>query len=229
MARHYLFQSHYDKSGKLKPKFRETKNFVGVNSVVDLSGLSDKDLETYIKQTVPKVNRRFKKLSGNKWRLFSEFYNDFKEISGMSETTKSGNFSAKTKRKTRSELLQQARNLFRVNVITESERDVEEEVERNITDIFKEPRFTADTLSKLQENQEVIVQMAQDNWDLIYEILGSDRINSLGQIYGKNSDGFYNAVIQETSDELDVRDEQEKQEILNYWKTPELSGGESWR
>lgn len=187
-----------------------------------LRRMTDTELSKYIRNGAKVVNdrkKRFEKVLDSMEQQFSEFLYEYKNLTmnvydGERETISSG--TAKLSRK---EKLNVARAINVLSHIEETPKQVKSEVQLNIRDIFKEPRITAEILSRLTDEQ--IIAIGRDNADFILNILGSERVNYLHYWYKDDTAGAYKQMIQECSDFLDEVDEAEKEKQLEKWHFPE--------
>lgn len=193
---------------------RKSKYAVGVQK---LRQFSDSELREYVRKGAKAVNQKardYKKALDEQEQNFSEFLTDYSEISDMI-----GGIKGATKGKTRQELLQTAYAINRLSEITESPKQVKEEMKVTIRDIFKEPRVTKLILDKLLDEQ--IIQIGRDNINFIINTLGSQRINELAKYHDEETSEFYKQLINEVSDELDKYDEEAKLQELKEWTFPQ--------
>lgn len=193
---------------------RKSKYAAGVQT---LRQFSDSELREYVRKGAKAVNQKardYKKALDKQEQNFSEYLTDYSEISEIT-----GGIKGATKGKTRQELLQTAYAINRLSEITESPKQVKEEMKVTIRDIFKEPRVTKLILDKLLSEQ--IIQIGRDNIDFITKTLGSSRINELSKYHDEETAEFYKQLILEVSDELDKYDEQAKLQELKGWTFPE--------
>ena len=182
---------------------RKSKYAVGVQT---LRQFTDEEIREYVRKGAKSVNQKardYRKALDNQEQNFSEFLTDYQELSEML-----GGIRGATKGKTRQELLQTAYTINRLSEIAESPKQVKEQMQVNIRDIFKEPRVTELILNKLLDEQ--IIQIARENIDFITNTLGSSRINELSKYHDEETGVFYKQLILEVSDELDKYDEKAK-------------------
>lgn len=196
----------------------KSKYAVGVNSI---RTMNDSELDKFIKLGTKNINSRFKRntqLLGKK-AVFSEFIDAFNETSGRfyGETR---NFSGAVKGKTRSEKQQIAYAINLLSSIDETVRDVEEEYKENLDNIFGNPEITKKVLDSLENDK--VIQMGRDNMEIIYDILGSDRVNSAAQKFGNDSYNFYYELITNTSEIMnEYLDPEEIEKVVKKWDYPE--------
>lgn len=193
---------------------RKSKYAVGVQT---LRQFSDNELREYVRKGSKAVNQKardYRKSLDKQEQNFSEFLTDYNEVSEMI-----GGIKGATKGKTRQELLNTAYAINRLSEITETPKQVKQEMKVTIRDIFKEPRVTQLILNKLLDEQ--IIQIGRDNIDFIINTLGSQRINELAKYHDEETAEFYKQLINEVSDELDKYDEQAKLQELEEWIFPQ--------
>lgn len=193
---------------------RKSKYAVGVQK---LRQFTDSELREYVRKGAKAVNQKardYRKSLDKQEQNFSEYLTDYEEITEIT-----GGIKGATKGKTRKELLQTAYAINRLSEITESPKQVKEEMQVTIRDIFKEPRVTKLILDKLLSEQ--IIQIGRDNIDFITNTLGSPRINELSKYHDEDTAEFYKQLILEVSNELDKYDEQAKLQELKEWVSPE--------
>lgn len=187
-----------------------------------LRRMTDTELSKYIRNGAKVVNdrkKRFEKVLDSTERQFSEFLYEYKNLTaniydGERETISSG-----TAKLTRKEKLNIARAINVLSHIEETPKQVKSEVQLNIRDIFKEPRVTAEILSRLTDSQ--IIEIGRDNADFILNVLGSERVNYIHNYYKSDTKEAYKQMIQECSDFLDDVDESEKEKQLENWHYPD--------
>lgn len=193
---------------------KKSKYAVGVQK---LRQFSDEELREYVRKGAKAVNQKardYRKALDEQEQNFSEFLTDYSEITEII-----GGIKGATKGKTRQELLQTAYAINRLSEITESPKQVREEMKVTIRDIFKEPRVTKLILDKLLDKQ--IIQIGRDNIDFIRDILGSNRVNEVSKYHDEETAEFYKQLILEVSDELDKYDETAKIKEVENWSFPE--------
>lgn len=193
---------------------KKSKYAVGVQT---LRQFTDEELREYVRKGSKAVNQKvrdYRKALDKQEQNFSEFLTDYEEISNMI-----GGIKGAIKGKSRQELLQTAYAINRLSEITESPKQVKEQMQVTIRDIFKEPRVTQLILNKLLDKQ--IIQIGRDNIEFIKNTLGSKRINELAQYQDEETAEFYKQLIFEVSDELDKYDEKAKLQELKEWTFPE--------
>lgn len=193
---------------------RKSKYAVGVQT---LRQFSDSELREYVRKgskAVKQKARDYRKALDKQEQNFSEFLTDYNEVSEMI-----GGISGAVKGKTRQDLLQTAYAINRLSEITESPKQVKQEMQVTIRDIFKEPRVTQLILDKLLDEQ--IIQIGRDNIDFITNTLGSQRLNELAKYHDEDTAEFYKQLINEVSDELDKYDEKAKIKEVENWTFPE--------
>lgn len=193
---------------------RKSKYAVGVQK---LRQFSDSELREYVRKGAKAVNQKardYRKALDKQEQNFSEFLTDYEEITNMI-----GGIKGATKGKSRHELLQTAYAINRLSEIAESPKQVKEQMQVTIRDIFKEPRVTKLILDKLLSEQ--IIQIGRDNVEFIKNTLGSKRINELAQYQDEETAEFYKQLLLEVSDELDKYDEKAKLQELKEWTFPE--------
>lgn len=193
---------------------RKSKYAVGVQT---LRQFSDSELREYVRKGGKAVNQKsrdYRKALDKQEQNFSEFLTDYQEVSEMI-----GGIKGATKGKTRQELLNTAYAINRLSEITESPKQVKQEMQVTIRDIFKEPRVTQLILDKLLDEQ--IIQIGRYNIDFITNTLGSPRINELAKYHDEETAEFYKQLISEVSDELDKYDEEAKLQELKEWTFPQ--------
>lgn len=192
---------------------RKSKYAVGVQK---LRQFSDSELREYVSKGSKAVNQKardYRKALDKQEQNFSEFLTDYNEVSEMI-----GGIKGATKGKTRQELLNTAYAINRLSEITETPKQVKQQMQVTIRDIFKEPRVTQMILDKLLDEQ--IIQIGRDNIDFITNTLGSQRINELSKYHDEETAEFYKQLINEVSDELDKYDEKVKLQELKEWTFP---------
>lgn len=192
---------------------RKSKYAVGVQT---LRQFSDSELREYVRKGSKAVNQKardYRKSLDKQEQNFSDFLTDYNEVSEMI-----GGIRGVTKGKTRQELLNTAYAINRLSEITETPKQVKQQMQVTIRDIFKEPRVTQMILDKLLDKQ--IIQIGRDNIDFITNTLGSPRINELSKYHDKDTSEFYKQLINEVSDELDKYDEKAKLQELKEWTFP---------
>lgn len=193
---------------------RKSKYAVGVQT---LRRFTDEELREYVRKGSKAVNQKardYRKALDKQEQNFSEFLTDYQELNDML-----GGIKGATKGKNRQELLNTAYAINRLSEITESPKQVKQEMQVTIRDIFKEPRVTQLILDKLLDEQ--IIQIGRDNIDFITNTLGSQRINELAKYHDEETAEFYKQLIIEVSDELDKYDEQAKIQEVENWTFPE--------
>lgn len=195
----------------------ESKYGVGVNAI---RKMSDDELDKFIKLGTKTINYRYKRntnILGEKAE-FSEYVETFKETSGRfyGETKY---FSGAVKEKSRSEKQQIAYAINVLSSIKETPTDVLKEFEENLKNIFKDPETTKKVLNSLESEQ--IIQIGRDNIELIYDLLGSERVNKAAQSSGDDSEEFYRTLIQKTSQNMhDYLSEEEIEKVVEQWDIP---------
>lgn len=183
--------------------------------VKSIRTMSEKEIDNYIRKALPVINskyRRMKKLG--RASKFSEFVNDYNEISSMFHSDKL-NLSA-IKGATITQKKHFAYGINRLASISETPKQVKDEYDNNVKDKFEIMGLPSDI------KEEEFIKYVKDNFSFVYEILGSDRVNELSN-ESENMEDFYHSGYKEYVDTLNkFYDEDEIENIISEWSIPNI-------
>lgn len=183
----------------------------------DIKQMSDYVLKSTIRSVAKTVRSRMSRIQQTGLVNFSS---TFQAVENVIDRM-GGKLTTATAGKSRAELemlLQQWLSLYRVG---ETAGQVKNEYMRNIKNFFREPRYTKEFIDMIGNNIEMLYDIWKDNESLIKDILGSTRFQEGVTAYKNGDTDRLKELLQEVSDELDNLDDEEKDDFLKEFVTPE--------
>lgn len=189
-----------------------SKYSIGVKAI---RAMSEKEIDNYIREALPVVNSKYKRMKKiGRASKFSEFVNDYDEISSMFHSDRLKVSDVKNTSISRKKNF--AYGINRLVSITETPKQVKNEYDTYVKDKFESMGLPAD----MTEDQ--FIKYVKNNFSLVYEIMGSERVNELAK-EKEDSDDFYRSVYEEYIDTLNkFYDEDEIEQIISKWKIPDV-------
>lgn len=183
----------------------------------DIRNMSDYVLKSTIRSVAKTVRSRLTRIAQTGLQGFSS---TFAAVENVIDRM-GGKLTTATAGKTRAELemlLQQWLSLYRVG---ETAGQVKDEYMRNIKNFFREPRYTKEFINMIGDNIEKLHDLWAENADLIISVLGSTRFQEGETAYKEGDIERLKELLQEVSDELDDLQNDEKDDFLKEFVTPD--------
>lgn len=183
----------------------------------DIRNMSDYVLKSTIRSVAKTVRSRLTRIAQTGLQGFSS---TFAAVENVIDRM-GGKLTTATAGKTRAELemlLQQWLSLYRVG---ETAGQVKDEYMRNIKNFFREPRYTKEFINMIGDNIEKLHDLWTENADLIISVLGSTRFQEGETAYKEGDIQRLKELLQEVSDELDDLQDNEKDDFLKEFVTPD--------
>ena len=183
----------------------------------DIHNMSDYVLKSTIRSVAKTVRSRLTRIAQTGLQGFSS---TFAAVENVIDRM-GGKLTTATAGKTRAELemlLQQWLSLYRVG---ETAGQVKDEYMRNIKNFFREPRYTKEFINMIGDNIEKLHDLWTVNADLIISVLGSTRFQEGETAYKEGDIQRLKELLQEVSDELDDLQDNEKDDFLKEFVTPD--------
>lgn len=177
--------------------------------------MTEKELKTYIRGAYKTLESKYRRIKKSEFANFSELVTEYENTSRMW----GGKLTGSTKGLSMHSLQRKALDMAALSHITETVGQLQKSGIDNIKNIFKSPKFTRGFLAFIGKNEKMLARMANSNDQFIHDILNSDDIQQIMTEDGVSDADKYANLIQRVSDELDLRDNAEKEKELERWKT----------
>lgn len=175
-----------------------------------IAKMPEQELKQYIRGGYKSISSKIRRLQKSEYADFSELLSKLDTLSNRW----GGKFSGATKGLSKRELKRKAKDLLTLINVPETPKQLEEEGFRNIKDFFKEPRYTKKFIQELKKNEKILSKLVNMNDSFIHEVLPSDEINAIFN-NDKSETEQYRDVLLAVSDHLDLRDNTEKEQLIN--------------
>jgi len=167
------------------------------------------ELKNYIRSAYKSIDSKIRRFRKSEYADFSELLDEVDVL----DKRYGGKLTGRTQGLSLYELQRKALDINTLFKIEETRPELEAEGKRNIKDIFKEPRYTREFIELLNRNEKILSKLVNKNETFIREILPSESIN---QIFNQDKSDAekYKDVLLAVTDELDLRDNAEKEQII---------------
>ena len=195
-------------------------------SPMQISKMNETELKNYLRSVWKVVQKRVKRISESEFSDFSELLAQYETLSNRY----GGKFTGSSKGLKLKDLRRKAKDMLTLVNITETKKQLENEGYRNIKNFFKEPRFTKAFIESINKNKKILASIANKNDAFIHEILPSKEIYKIFD-NDKSEEEQYKDLLVAVSEELDLRDNAEKEQLINEKFDPifEHISGTKWR
>lgn len=179
----------------------------------DVEKMGETELKEYLRSGYKVLQSKFKRISQSEFADFSEFIHEYETLK------KRYNSIGASSKLSISKLKRKVKEISRLFTITETPKQLKEEGTRNIKNFFKEPRYTKAFIEAIGRNQKILADLVNKNDSFIHEIMPSDEINEIFN-NDKTEEEQYRDVLLKTSEHLDLRDNAEKEQLINKQFNP---------
>ena len=182
-------------------------------SPVDIEKMGENELKEYLRSGYKVLQSKFKRISRTEFADFSEFIHEYETIKNRYNSIGSSS------KLSISQLKRKVKEVSRLFTIKETAKQLQDEGTRNIKDFFKEPRYTRAFIEAIGKNQKILADLVNKNDSFIHEIMPSDEINEIFN-NDKTEEEQYRDILLKTSEHLDLRDNAEKEQLINNQFNP---------
>ena len=174
-----------------------------------ISKMSDDEMKKYLRSAWKSMSRKVKSFQKSEFADFSELLKQYETLN-----KRWGGFSGAHKGLNTDQLRRKVRDMITLFNISETKTELQDEGLRNIKNFFREPRFTKAFINAINNNKKLLSEIANANDKFIHDIMPSDDIKDIFE-EDISEEEQYKKLLTAVSEELDLRDNEEKEKLIN--------------